>query len=195
MKQSEIIRHLTSKQLKQQVWFSQLLLIVIAILLTNILFQDWSTFLSLLNASLDEILLFGVGVAIVVVTIDIILMKVLPSRWWDDGGINQKIFQEGSYFEIISICFVIAMSEEWLFRGVIQTNFGIIIASTIFAVIHVRYLSKIILFVAIIGLSFLLGFVYEWTDSLTVVIVLHFFIDVLLAIMIRTGRFRNAAGL
>ncbi|WP_058307553.1 CPBP family intramembrane glutamic endopeptidase [Gracilibacillus massiliensis] len=195
MKQAEIIKQLTSKQLKQQVWLSQLLLFVIALLLTYILFNDLSTFWSLFNVSIDDLLLFGVGIAIVIVAIDVLIMKMFPSKWWDDGGINQKLFQEGSYFEIISMCFVIAVSEEWLFRGVIQTNFGIIIASTIFAIIHVRYLSKMILFLSVIGLSFLLGFVYEWTNSLTVVITLHFLIDVLLAIMIRTWRFRNASKL
>ncbi|GAE91333.1 CAAX amino terminal protease family protein [Gracilibacillus boraciitolerans JCM 21714] len=187
MKQAEIIKHLSNKQLKQQVWLSQLLMIIIAIILSIIFFDNWNVFLSLFQLTLSDFLIFGVGSAVVIVFLDILMMRVFPKNWWDDGGINQKLFQEGSYFEIILLCVVVAISEEWLFRGVIQTNFGIMIASSIFAIIHVRYLSKLLLFTAVVALSFWLGLVYHWTNSLPVVIMLHFLINVTLAIMIRTG--------
>ncbi|WP_208588115.1 CPBP family intramembrane glutamic endopeptidase [Gracilibacillus suaedae] len=191
--QAELIRLLSSKQLKQQIWLSQLLLGLIAVVLASFLFNDWQTIASLFYWNFSDWIIFGVFSALIIILMDLLFMRICPKNWWDDGGINQKIFQEGSYTSIILLCFVIAIVEEFLFRGVIQTNFGILIASILFAVVHIRYLSKAVLFITIIGLSFWIGLVYHWTSNLTVVITLHFLVDVILALLIRSGRFHHVS--
>ncbi|MFD2655349.1 CPBP family intramembrane glutamic endopeptidase [Gracilibacillus thailandensis] len=191
--QAELIRLLSSKQLKQQIWLSQLFLGLIAVVLASILFNDWQDIVALFSWNFSDWIIFGVFSALMIISLDLLLMKIFPKNWWDDGGINQKIFQEGSYIGIILLCFFIASVEEFLFRGVIQTNFGILIASILFAVVHIRYLSKVVLFIAIIGLSFWIGLAYYWTSNLSVVITLHFLVDVILALLIRSGRFRHAS--
>ncbi|MDX8046095.1 CPBP family intramembrane glutamic endopeptidase [Gracilibacillus sp. S3-1-1] len=190
-KQAAIINHLSSQQLKQQVWLTQFILNVLMITLAVLLFDNWQTFLSMFTWNGYHLVVFGVVSAIVIVFIDLVLMKFLPKKWWDDGGINYKLFKEGSYAEIIVLCFVIACTEELLFRGVLQSHFGLMVASLLFAVVHVRYLSKIVLFVTVIGLSFWIGLVFDWTGSLVVVITLHFLVDVMLALLIRTRRITN----
>ena len=60
-------------------------------------------------------------------------MKVLPSHYYDDGGLNERIFRGRSVIEIAVISSVVSIAEEILFRGVIQTHVGLIISSIIFA--------------------------------------------------------------
>ncbi|WP_130859857.1 CPBP family intramembrane glutamic endopeptidase [Gracilibacillus phocaeensis] len=187
-RQAELVKQLTSQQLKQQTWISQGLIAIIALIASWILFDDWSAFTSLFVWSLPSILLFGIGSALIIVLLDLLMMWLVPKTWWADGGINEKLFREGSYLEIILLCMVVAFVEEWLFRGVIQTQFGLFVASVLFALIHIRYLTKVALFTGVLILSFWLGFVYWWTDSLLVVIVLHFVVNVIQACIIRSGR-------
>jgi membrane protease YdiL (CAAX protease family) len=80
---------------------------------------------------------------------------------------------------------LIAISEEILFRGVLQTHFGIWVASLIFAILHFRYLSKWLLFTMVVSISFLLGIVYDLTETLYTTIIAHFLIDLVFAIQIR----------
>ncbi len=80
------------------------------------------------------------------------------------------------------------MTEEWLFRGVVQTHWGLGAASVIFAVLHVRYLEKWFLFLMVVLISLFLGALYEQTGSLWVTVVAHFLIDVVLALHIRLQR-------
>src|SRR5699024_788006 len=139
--------------------------------------------LSLFNWNVKDIIFLGVLPSILIIAIDLLMMHYLPSHLWDDGGINEKIFKEGSYQEILLLCLVIAIVEEVLFRGVIQSNWGIIVASIIFALVHIRYLSKILLFLSVVLLSFLFGIIFEFSNhNLLVVITMHFIVDFILAI-------------
>ncbi|KLR73506.1 CAAX protease, partial [Geobacillus sp. T6] len=85
-------------------------------------------------------------------------------------------------------CALIAVTEEWLFRGVVQTHWGLGPASIIFAVLHVRYLEKWFLFLMVMLVSLFLGMLYEQTGSLWVTITAHFLIDFVLALHIRSGK-------
>src|SRR5699024_11474282 len=59
---------------------------------------------------------------------------------------------------------------ELLFRGVLQTTFGYIPASVIFALVHVRYLSKPVLLISVLLISFFIGYLFEVTGNLYVTI-------------------------
>lgn len=187
---TELIKDLSDKELIFHLYLTQLILLAVSFVLGIILFDHRSTFFSLFNWKDDNILFIGGGVALIVVVIDTLLTKVLPERFYFDGGLNERIFQRRNVFHIAFIAGLVAFSEEILFRGVIQTHVGLIFSSILFAVIHYRYLFNWFLFINIILLSFLIGYVYEITDNLAVTIFMHFLIDFLLGLIIRLKHYK-----
>lgn len=183
-KYNEIINDLTDKELILHLYATQILLLAISLVLGIILFDGYSFWLQLKWLDL-HILTIGVPAGIIVVTIDFILMKWLPTSYYDDGGLNEKIFRNRKFFQIVLIALLVAFSEEILFRGIIQTKIGLIWASLIFALIHYRYLFNCFLFLNIVFLSFLIGCTFYWTNNLVVTIVMHFIIDLVLGIKIK----------
>jgi membrane protease YdiL (CAAX protease family) len=184
-RQAEMIKDMSPKELLFHLYLSQLAFLVIGVILAFILFDNIASFLRILSWKPLEVLVIGTLVGIGVVGIDLLLMKWLPRDLFDDGGINEKMFQTRSVPHIFLLAIFISTAEEFLFRGVIQTHFGIWVASIVFALLHIRYLHKWVLFLSVVTLSFLLGYLYEATGSLFVTIWAHFLIDVLLALKIR----------
>ncbi|KAB2493749.1 CPBP family intramembrane glutamic endopeptidase [Priestia endophytica] len=132
-----------------------------------------------------ELFLFGMLPALVVVAVDLLLTIKLPSHLYDDGGINRQIFRSRSFWHIVFLCLLISFVEELLFRGVVQAHIGLVGASIIFALIHVRYLTKPVLFISVVLMSFMIGLLFWWTDNLLVTMTAHFVIDFVLALYIR----------
>ena len=118
------------------------------------LFDDLAEFTALFIWDLQQIILWGGIAGVAVVLLDLILMKLLPSHYYDDGGLNERIFRNRSISQIAFIAAIVAIPEEILFRGMIQTHFGLISSSIIFAIVHYRYLFNWYLFLNVIGLSF-----------------------------------------
>lgn len=183
--QSEQIKQLSDKQVLQSLYFTQFLLIIISVVMSIFLFKDRNDFLKVWEYKDNDFLLFGFITALIVIIIDYIMMKLLPSHLLDDGGVNEKIFNNRNVLHIIFLTALIAFSEELLFRGIIQTHFGLLVASLIFAILHFRYVSKIILFIMVVSVSFLLGIVYELTNTIYSTMIAHFIIDLVFAIQIR----------
>lgn len=184
-KHMEIIKELSDKDLLFHLYATQLLLLAISAILGFILFNDFSSFFDLYFWEDLNILYIGAGAGIAVVLADLLLMKIVPASYYDDGGINERIFRKRNPLHIAVIAAIVAFCEELLFRGVIQTHFGLLVSSIIFAAVHYRYLFNWFLFVNIIVLSFLIGIIYLKTGNLAVTIVMHFLIDFLLGISIR----------
>ncbi|WP_237664441.1 CPBP family intramembrane glutamic endopeptidase [Sutcliffiella horikoshii] len=184
-RQAEVIKNMSPKELLFHLYLSQLAFLVIGVILAFILFDNFASFFRIFPWKPLEVLVIGTIVGISVVGIDLLLMKWLPKDLLDDGGINEKMFQTRSVPHIFFLAIVISTAEEFLFRGVIQTHFGIWVASIVFALLHIRYLHKWVLFLSVVIISFLLGYLYEVTGSLYVTIWAHFLIDVLLALKIR----------
>lgn len=185
MKQSEIIKQLTDKELKLNLILSQLLFLSIAIVLSVILFDHIFDWLLFFHWDFFEIVYLGVLPGLVIVGIDLVLVNVLPKSAFDDGGINERIFRNQSVPYIFGISFLVALSEEMLFRGVLQSTFGYIPASILFAVVHIRYLRKPVLFLSVLFVSLLIGYIFLLTENLWTTIVLHFVVDFLLGLYIR----------
>lgn len=185
MKQSDIIKQLTDKELKQQLILSQCIIIIIAITLSFFLFDSFLDWFTYFQWDLKEILIYGVIPGLIIVGIDLIIIYLVPKEYYDDGGINIRIFRNQSVFYIFSLSLIVAVSEEMLFRGVIQTTFGYVVASLIFALLHVRYLRKPVLFISVLLTSFYIGYLYMITANLVVTITTHFIVDFLLGLMIR----------
>lgn len=185
MKQAEIIQQLTDRQLKTQLIASQLIFLVIGLLLSWFFFDHLADWFSLFSFQGEEILLYGILPAIGLVLLELLLYKVLPKTVFDDGGINERIFKQQPISWITCISLVVAVSEEILFRGVLQVTFGYWFASTLFAIIHVRYLRKPLLFLFIFVTSFLIGYLFFITNNLFVTIVFHFVVDFLLGLFLK----------
>jgi len=160
------------------------------VILGLIFMDSISEFFGLFNWADPLVWKVGVSVGVLIVFIDLILMKLLPKETYDDGGLNERIFRKRNIVHIGVIAAFVAFSEEVLFRGIIQTEFGIIVSSIIFALVHYRYLFNWFLFCNIIFLSFVIGFIYMKTGNLAVTITMHFVIDFLLGLSIRVRRTR-----
>ncbi|WP_431799075.1 CPBP family intramembrane glutamic endopeptidase [Halobacillus andaensis] len=190
MTQQELINRMSTKEITKHLIITQLLLLVTAVAASVFLFNPTiSTWVSLVSLSPD-IIWFGVFPAVVILSIDFLLMTVLPERFYDDGGINQKVFQHQTILHIFLLTLLIAVCEEVLFRGIIQTSFGYLAASTLFAIIHFRYLRKIVLFISVLFVSYFLGYMFEITSNLLVTITAHFLIDFILGVWI-SKRYRR----
>jgi uncharacterized protein len=183
-KYNELINGLTDRELLFHLYMTQIILLIITVAAGIILFDQFS-FMRAIDFTDIRILLIGVPAGVAVVITDILLMKWLPSSYYDDGGLNKRIFRNRSILQIAWIAAFVAISEELLFRGVIQTKVGLIFASLIFALIHYRYLFNWFLFINIVLLSFFIGFMYEWSNNLALTMVMHFTIDFLLGLYIK----------
>lgn len=180
----ELINGLTDKDLLFHLYMTQVILCVISLLLGFIFFDHFS-YLDNIILNDSHVFTIGIPAGLIVVMIDIVLMKWLPRSFYDDGGLNERIFKNRNIFHILIIALFVAFSEELLFRGIIQTKVGLVFASIIFAIIHYRYLFNWFLFANIVVLSFFIGLIYDWTNNLFVTIVMHFVIDFLLGVFIK----------
>lgn len=185
MKQEEIVKQLTDQQLKQVVYQSQLLFLGIGIILSFIIYRNLRFLSEIISFNLSEIGFYGVVIALFLVSIEILLYFFVPKKYFDDGGINEKLFRNQSVIAIFFIALTVAICEEYLFRAVIQTTFGYFFASSLFVIVHFRYLKKPVLLLGIIITSFLIGFLFEITNNLLVVISFHFTVDFILGLFIR----------
>lgn len=184
-KYSDLINELTDREIVFHLLATQILLLTVSFVLGLFLFDHFSSFVELFIWDDRQIWLIGGGAGVAIVLLDVTLMKVLPPSYYDDGGLNERLFQNRAVWEIALIAAMVAFSEEILFRGVIQTHFGLVISSIIFALIHYRYLFNVFLFINITALSFFIGYIYLVTGNLLVTIFMHFVVDFLLGVIIR----------
>lgn len=135
-----------------------------------------------------EPLLWGAGLAIIVVIVDLLVSRFVPDEATDDGGINERLFRKRPFWHIFVIALIVAICEEMLFRGAVQHTLGIYWTSVLFAAIHVRYLRHWVPTLMVFSISYALGTIYEWTGSLWAPITAHFFIDFIMGLILRYRR-------
>ncbi|NGP56965.1 CPBP family intramembrane metalloprotease [Paenibacillus thiaminolyticus] len=131
---------------------------------------------------------WGAGLAVAVVLIDIAVSQFVPEEMTDDGGMNEKLFGKRPVWHIVVICLIVGLCEELLFRGAVQHAFGPYWTSILFAAIHVRYLRHWLPTLMVFLISYALGTVYEWTGTLWAPIAAHFFIDLIMGLILRFRR-------
>ncbi|MDG0875255.1 CPBP family intramembrane metalloprotease [Paenibacillus thiaminolyticus] len=131
---------------------------------------------------------WGAGLAVAVVLIDIAVSQFVPEEMTDDGGMNEKLFGKRPVWHIVVICLIVGICEELLFRGAVQHAFGPYWTSILFAAIHVRYLRHWLPTLMVFLISYALGTVYEWTGTLWAPIAAHFFIDLIMGLILRFRR-------
>ncbi|MBM7645327.1 membrane protease YdiL (CAAX protease family) [Scopulibacillus daqui] len=177
---------LSNKEVIKSLYFSQGFILLAGIIFALLFIEDprlW--FESLWKAKLIDIIVYGFGTGFLVVLIEYMIDKVAPKRWFEDDGVNERVFQALSYPHVIFSMAVVAFSEEILFRGLIQYKFGMFIASMIFAFVHWRYIKKPLLLLTVIILGFYLGWLFETTGQLLVPIAAHYTIDAALGIILK----------
>ncbi|NGP43678.1 CPBP family intramembrane metalloprotease [Bacillaceae bacterium SIJ1] len=158
-------------------YLSQVILLVVAVLLLWLLplqrrdiaiFFHWPSFAELA---------VGIGGALIVLCIEWVLSKTMSKDLLDDGGINQALFAPLSYHHMIFLCLVVSFVEEALFRVVLQTQFGLILAALLFAFVHFRYVKRPFLLVFVTLVSFWMGFLFQVTASFWTVVIAHTIIN------------------
>ena len=184
-KYTGIIKELSDRELLFHLYLTQFILLSISVILSMILFNRLSDLQNLFRLGDMNILLIGGSAGLAVVLLDLILMKLLPPSFYDDGGLNERVFRNRSVFHIAVIAAIVAICEELLFRGVIQTHIGLFFSSLIFALVHYRYLFNWFLFLNVVVLSFFIGYIFLITNNLLVTIFMHFIIDFLLGLIIK----------
>ena len=131
---------------------------------------------------------WGAGFAAAAIILDLIVSRIVPEEATDDGGINERLFRERPVWHIVAIALIVSICEELLFRGAIQHTLGIYWTSIVFAAIHVRYLKHWIPTAMVFGISYGLGYIYQYTESLWAPITAHFIIDLIMGLILRYRR-------
>lgn len=131
---------------------------------------------------------WGLGLAALMLVVDLFISKVVPENSMDDGGINEMIFKNRPLWHIIIITLLVGICEEMLFRGAIQYAVGPYWTSIIFAAIHFRYLRHWIPTAWVFVSSYALGYIYIESGTLWAPIVCHFAIDLISGLIISLRR-------
>lgn len=133
------------------------------------------------------------GFAFFIVLINCLIDRFLPSKWVEEDEVNEKIFLHISVFQTLLLCLLIGISEEWLFRGVLQLAIGNLFTSALFTLLHIRYLRKPVLMLFVFMTSYMLGLLFEASGSLLTTIFAHITIDFILALLLRRESSRKSA--
>lgn len=153
-----------------------------------ILFQRQNLFQLLSIPKEFTFLMWGAGLAAVVIVVDLLISRWVPEEAADDGGVNERIFRTRPAWHIVCIALIVAVCEELLFRGAIQHAIGPYWTSIVFAAIHVRYLKHWIPTGLVFSISYGLGWIYEQSGTLWAPIAAHFIIDLVMGLIIRFRR-------
>lgn len=182
----EKLEHMDNRTLYLNLILTQVVLGAIGVVLYIFFLRGDRTLLELFHLhSVNLSIFYGAIFALVVILLDLFLMKILPQNYFDDGGVNERLFRDLNAGHIALVALLVSFFEEWLFRGVLQNIIGIFWTSILFAAIHYRYFHKWIYSLLIILISFGFGYLYALTDSLWSVITAHFIIDFCLGLLIR----------
>lgn len=179
------IEDMSPREIRLNLYITQAIVICVGILLAYTLFPSMDTFWGLWYWDFSSVFFIGGGVACIIVLLDYIAMHFFPESWFDDGGINDRMFQGMSVLQVLAVTLLIGTAEEFLFRGVIQTYFGLIFASVVFAVLHIRYITKPFLFCFVLLISIVFGFVFQNTGNLLITVFAHFLVDFIMGLQLR----------
>src|SRR5690625_3300328 len=157
MNQQKYIQQMSDEDLTKSIIYSQLLLLILAIGLSFLLFSSFKEWLHYFHWDSWEIFYYGFVPGLILVSLNVVVRSFVPKKYYDDGGINERIFKNKSIPYVFGMVCLVAVCEELLFRGVVQTTFGYIFASSLFALVHYRYLRKPFLLAAILLTSFYIG--------------------------------------
>jgi membrane protease YdiL (CAAX protease family) len=180
------VDQLTDKMLLANLYVTQGLTLIIGIVW--ILFQGRNLFDLMKLPTGSQFVIWGAGLALLMLLVDIVISRFVPEEAADDGGVNERIFRTRPIWHIIVISFVVSVCEELLFRGALQFAIGPYWTSIIFAAIHVRYLRHWVPTGLVFSISYGLGWIMIQSGTIWAPIVAHFLIDLVMGCIIRLRR-------
>ena len=180
------VDQLDDRLLLINLYATQALTLIIGIIW--ILFQHRNPIRLLQPPDNDRFWMFGIGLAVAVIVVDLLISRFVPDDVSEDGGVNERLFQARPLWHIIVMSFVVAVCEEMLFRGAVQHSFGPYWTSILFAAIHVRYLRHWIPTGLVFAISYGLGWIYIQSGTLWAPIMAHFLVDATMGMIIRFRR-------
>ncbi|MCR8842999.1 CPBP family intramembrane metalloprotease [Paenibacillus sp. SC116] len=180
------ISELDDRTLLLNLYLTQAITLIIGVVW--IWFQQRNPFELLLFPSNAQPWLWGIGLAAIVIIVDLLISRFVPDDVTDDGGVNERLFRDRPVWHIFIIALIVSICEELLFRGAIQFAIGPYWTSILFAAIHVRYLKHWVPTALVFSIRYAMGLMYEWTGSLWAPIMAHFVIDFVMGLILRYRR-------
>ena len=156
---------------------------------------SWSELLALGDAR--QVWGLGTILGLLAVAMQIGIAVFLPERLWADDGTN-AFFTRLSYAHIVLLMALTALGEELFFRATIQSLLlrwipsvavGLAVAAAVFAVAHVRYVTRPVLLAGAWGIGLLLGWGYWFTGSIWTAVWAHFLVNVTMTVLGKRGWF------
>lgn len=121
-------------------------------------------------AVLATILLLVVNfLAINVFSKYVIIFKHLKEAYNEIAPVAANVTLPGAFI----IAIFSGFAEEFLFRGILQTQFGIIIASIVFGIFHIGNKKTVWYGIYAVLIGFYLGWLYHITGNLMIPILVH----------------------
>lgn len=180
------VDQLSDKMLLVNLYLTQALTFIIGIVV--VLLQGRNVFNLLALPTTWDFAIWGGGLGVLVILVNLAISKFVPDEATDDGGVNERMFKGRPIWHIAILALIIAICEELLFRGALQHMFGAYWTSIIFAAIHVRYLRHWIPTGLVFSISYGLGWCMTYTGTIWAPIAAHFLIDFIMGCMIRLRR-------
>ncbi|WEK55659.1 MAG: type II CAAX endopeptidase family protein [Candidatus Cohnella colombiensis] len=180
------VDQLDDRMLLVNLYSTQILTLIIGFVW--VLFQGRNIFQLFSIPTNYEFLIWGVGFALVVLGVDLLISRFVPEEVSDDGGVNERIFGNRPLWHIALISLIVSICEELLFRGALQHAIGAYWTSILFAAIHVRYLRHWIPTGLVFAISYGLGWIMMTTGTIWAPIVAHFLVDFIMGCIIRFRR-------
>ncbi|KUO62771.1 MAG: hypothetical protein APF84_03755 [Gracilibacter sp. BRH_c7a] len=165
---------------------SQVIIYGVGLLLISTILDDiklYHLFKFGFNTEALVVIIIGSGL---LVLLQIIFHKLFPNEKLFDE-LNVIIMEKFGLKELFIIFLSGSIAEEFLFRGIIQSELGIWIASIFFVIIHFRYYKKLVILLEVFLMSIILGFTYAITSLLWVAIICHFIVNYSTALLIKKG--------
>ncbi|MBC6314941.1 CPBP family glutamic-type intramembrane protease [Listeria grandensis] len=166
------MRNMSKKEITRVFLLQNGLLIVLGI---GIIFISTGIFVWAQELSYDlRVIFFAVLLACFWAGLNIGLDRLLPKRLTDDGGMNLLIFKDRRPLDILGLCILIGITEEFIFRGIIQFYFGFWASVILFVLVHFRYLNKVYLLFNVTITSIIIAGLFQFSNqNLMAVIIFH----------------------
>jgi membrane protease YdiL (CAAX protease family) len=181
---NDLIHRMDGPALRANLYLTQGMLLLMAVV-GSLWQHGWSETIRLFQLPASLHLAYAGGIVALVVAASVGMEHFLPARWQDDGEISRKLFAGLSVMSTLLLCTFVGVSEEWLFRGVLQPLLGNFWTSTLFVLVHHRYLRKPLLVISVFATSWLLGWLFTESRGLVAPVVAHTMIDFMLALYLR----------
>lgn len=188
----EIMKNMSKKEITRVFLLQNGLLILLGI---GIIFISTGILNWMGHLSFDWLFVFiGIVLASVLGGLNIWLDRLLPERLTDDGGMNRLIFKHRKPLDIFLLCCLIGITEEFIFRGIIQVYFGFWASVILFVLVHFRYLNKVYLLFHVIITSIIIAGLFQISNqNLIAVIIFHIVFNFIGALDMR-NRYQNEGG-